>query len=142
MFVRGLARPSMALSAVLTMAIATSAGQATLTLPPQLEQYLTATVKLTTQERATLAGGGAVARLLKVDSKDEIAVFGAVWIGAPIHRYVEALKDIEHFESGGAFRITRRIGDKPKLEDFADLHLPAEDLKDLRSCRVGHCEVK
>ena len=30
----------------------------------------------------------------------------------------------------------------PRLEDFNALRLPAEDLDDLRSCRVGDCELK
>jgi hypothetical protein len=119
------------------------AGQRTASaLPSRLEEYLRHVVRLTTAERDHLAGGQAVTKLLDVDEKKEVAVFGAVWIGAPIRRYVEAVNDIETFESGGGFKMTRRIGDPPRLEDFADLKLPPEDLEDLRDCRVGDCEVK
>jgi hypothetical protein len=69
-------------------------------------------------------------------------VFGAVWIAAPIRRHVEAVKDIENFEQGGAFRVTKRISTPPRLEDFGELRLPDEDLSDLRTCRVGDCELK
>ena len=38
--------------------------------------------------------------------------------------------------------MTRRLSHPPRLEDFAALRLPDEDLSDLRTCRVGDCELK
>jgi len=128
--------------ALLVLVVSITSAGAQLRLPPRLERYFTETVKLSAEERAKLANGAAITKLLDVDRSEEIAVFGAVWISAPIRRYVEALKDIENFERGGAFIVTRRISDQPKIEDFAELHLPAEDVEDLRSCRVDACEVK
>jgi hypothetical protein len=81
-------------------------------------------------------------RLLDADVTKELAVFGAIWINAPIAKYVEAVKDIENFERGRRFKITRRVNAPPRLEDFADLRLTAEDVEDLRTCRVGDCELK
>ena len=109
--------------------------------PPRLERYLATTVKLTPDERKRLTGGAPVTKLLDVDGS-QVAVFGAVWIDAPIHRYVEAINDIENLERGGGFKVTRRISAPPTLEDFAALRLPVEDVQDLRTCRVGDCEVK
>ena len=116
--------------------------QASMPLPPRLEAYVTATAKLSTGERRKLALGGPVTRLLATDVSAETAVFGAVWIRAPIERYLEALKDIENFERGGGFKITKRISSPPSLADFAALRLPAEDVDDLRGCRVGDCSLK
>lgn len=111
-------------------------------MPPALERYFTEVVKLTAEERQQLASGVPITKLLDVDATKEVSVFGAVWIDAPVHRYVEAIKNIEQFEQGEGFRITKRISAPPKLGDFAKLHLTDEDLKDLRVCRVGSCEVK
>jgi hypothetical protein len=110
--------------------------------PPALERYLSSVVKLSADQRAQLQGGAPVTRLLDADGSKEVAVFGAIWIDAPIKRYVEALQDIETFERGGGFRFTKRISSPPSLEDFAQLRLTDEDVKDLRTCRVGDCEVK
>ena len=112
------------------------------TLPARLDAYLTQVVKLTPEERKQLLGGSPVAKLLDVDKSKEVSVFGAIWIDAPVHRYVEAVKDIERFESGGSFKVTKRISEPARLTDFADLHLPKEDVEDLRKCRVADCEVK
>jgi hypothetical protein len=65
-----------------------------------------------------------------------------MWINASPHRYVEGVKDIENFERGNSFMITKRISEHPKVNDFADWHLPEEDFTDLRTCRVGNCELK
>jgi hypothetical protein len=89
-----------------------------------------------------LLAGAPVTKLLDADPAKEVAVFGAVWIDAPIPRYVAALNDIENFEKGGGFRATRKVSEPARLEDFADLTLPPDDLKDLRSCKVGDCELK
>lgn len=111
-------------------------------LPAQLESYLTSAVQLTGDERKRLMAAGPVTKLLDADESKEVAVFGAIWIDAPIHRYVEAVKDIESFERGGGFTITKKISAPPRLADFAALRLPEEDVDDLRTCRIGDCEVK
>ena len=111
-------------------------------LPPKLESYLSTVVHPSASQRRLLLGGSPISKLLDTDASKEIAVFGAVWIAAPISRYVGLVKDIERLESGGGFRLTRRISAPPRLEDFAEMHLPAGDVADLRSCKVGDCEVK
>ena len=116
--------------------------QTSTALPPRLETYVTGTVKLSAEERRKLALGGPVTKLLATDASAETGVFGAIWISAPMQVYITALKDIENFERGGGFKITKLINTPPRLEDFAELHLPAEDVEDLRSCRVGDCELK
>ena len=60
----------------------------------------------------------------------------------PRARYVAALNDIEHFESGGGFRATKKVSEPARIEDFAALVLPDDDVADLRSCEVGDCELK
>jgi hypothetical protein len=111
-------------------------------LPDRLETYFSSTVKLTADERKRLFDGAPITKLLETDESKEVAVLGAIWINAPIGRYIAAVKDIERFESGGAFRMTKRISDPPAFEDFSGMRLSPEDLRDLRSCRVGDCEVK
>ena len=122
--------------------IALPSSQTPATLPPRLESYLTKVVRLPASDRRRLMQGEPIARLLDSDGSKEVAVFGAIWIDAPPARYVEAVTDIERFEQGRNFRITRRIASPPRIEDFASLRLPEEDLRDLRTCRVGNCEVK
>jgi hypothetical protein len=114
--------------------------------PPSLsedfERSLAAEVHLTAAERKALLAGGPVTRLLPSDQTREVAVFGAIWIDASAADYVRRVTNIEDFEKGGGFRITRKISNPPTLDDFAQLELPAQDLKDLRRCKPGNCEFK
>ena len=83
--------------------------------------------------------GDAVARS---DPSSEVSVFGAIWVKAPISRYVAAVRDIEQFEKGENFRVTKKMSTPPRLEDFSQLKLPPDDLADLKTCKVGDCELK
>jgi hypothetical protein len=111
-------------------------------LPERLASYIKSYVKLTPEEQQQLLAGQPVTRLLDTDLSKEVAIFGAIWVKAPIARYVASVKDIENFEKGDNFLVTKRISSPPRLEDFDKLSLPPDDIKDLKTCKVGKCEVK
>ena len=110
--------------------------------PSRLGTYLKDAVRLTVEEQRQLTAGEPVTKLLDSDASKEVAVFGAVWINAPIRRYADAVRDIEKFERGGGFKVTKRISSPPRPEDFAQLQLPPDDVADLRACRVDDCNLK
>ncbi len=110
--------------------------------PPRLSAFFAGSAHLSQAERGRLLAGESVARLLDGDPSHEVAVFGAVWINAAPERYVGAVRDIERFESGPNFPVTRKISSPPRLEDFDALTLPADDIEDLRQCKVSDCAVK
>lgn len=111
-------------------------------LPANLDAYLTKYVKLDASARAQLLAGTPVTKMLDSDASKEVAVFGAVWVNAPVEQYLSAVRDIETFETGNGFLVTRKISAPPKADDFAQLTLTDEDVKDLKSCRVSQCDVK
>jgi hypothetical protein len=97
--------------------------------PPLLDAYLTTQVHLTAAERKSLSSNVPVTKLLEADPSKEVSVFGAVWIDAAPVDYVRLIEDIERFERGGRFHITKKISAPPRLDDFALLRLPEEDLR-------------
>jgi hypothetical protein len=111
-------------------------------LPARLDSYIKAEVKLTSDAYTQLIAGQPVTKYLETDPEKEVTIFGAVWVNAPIARYLNAVKDIESFEKGGNFLVTKRISNPPRLQDFGQLSLPPADIADLKSCKVGDCEVK
>ena len=129
-----------AAAAVLSVAVAAQRGPAP--LPAQLDSYITRVVKVTPEQRRQLLAGQPVTQLLEADPTREVSIFGAVWVNAPVARYIAAVKDIEQFEKGGNFLVTKRISSPPRLEDFDQLTLPADDVADLKLCTVGDCELK
>src|ERR1051326_604181 len=69
-------------------------------LPARLESYLTNVVHTTSSERKLLLDGSPITKFLNTDPSREVSVFGAMWVNASPHRYVDAVKDIENFERG------------------------------------------
>ena len=86
-----------------------------------MDAYITKYVQLTPAERTRLLGGAPVVKLLQSDPASEVAAFGAVWINGSPAEYVQLVRDIEQFERGGAFLVTKRISDPPQLADFSAL---------------------
>ena len=132
------------LAAIVTAAATLAAGPlpGAAALPGNLDAYIDRHVKLDAAAKTRLLSGQTVTKMLDADPSVEVGVFGAVWINAPVERYLDAVKDIERFESGGAFRATKKISSPPRLEDFAQLTIPKDDVEDLRSCKVGQCDLK
>ena len=131
-----------ALALTLSLAVPGAAARGAAGLPQNFQAYLDQHVKLDSAARTRLLGGQPVTKMLDADPATEVAVFGAVWIDAPIDRYLAAVRNIERFESGGAFRVTKKISSPPRIEDFAQLAVSSEDVEDLRSCKVSQCELK
>jgi hypothetical protein len=133
-----------AIIALLAATVTTSSQQskAGAPLPARMDAYITKYVQLTPAERAKLLGGTPVVKLLQSEPASEVAAFGAVWINGAPAEYVKLVKDIEQFERGGAFLVTKRISDPPQLADFAALKFSPGDLESLRTCKVGDCEIK
>ena len=126
----------------LSIATASSQSKAGAAFPARMDAYITKTVQLTPAERSQLLGGSPVVKLLQSDPAREVAAFGAVWIDGAPGDYVRLVRDIEQFERGGSFLVTKRISEPPQLADFSALKLSQPDLESLRDCRVGDCEIK
>ena len=134
----------LALAAAIAASLFPAAGvaQKTDALPPQLDAYFTKYAKLAPALREEMMKGQPVTAALDSDQPHEVTILGAVWVTAPLDRYLEEVHDIEQFERGDNFRITKQISSPPRAEDFAEMDLPAEDVADLKSCRVGSCAIK
>lgn len=110
--------------------------------PEPLETYLRQNIRMTATQLSALRSGQAVTKLIPTDTKNEVAIFGAIWIEAPPSQYIALLKDIEQFERGTGFLETKRISTPPRLSDFDALELDNKDLSALKACKVGKCDVK
>jgi hypothetical protein len=130
--------------AALVAATATTSSQskAGSALPAQMDAYITKNGLLTPAERTRLLEGAPIVKLLQSNPTSEVGAFGAVWINGSPAEYVRLVRDIEQFERGGAFLVTKRISDPPQLADFSALKFSKQDLESLRDCRVGDCEIK
>lgn len=130
------------IAVVVAAAVAVWPSRLVARLPVPLERAIASFVKLSAGDLATLRAGQPVTKLLDADPSKEVAVFGAVWVAGSRARYLDAVRNIEEFEKGANFRITKKISSPPQLADFAAMDLPDDDVAALRTCRVGNCELK
>ena len=139
---RFMAATVVAAVSLLPLTVAARAAGAQQSLPPALASFLTEEAHATVSDRETLLAGNPLVKLLDADPSKEIAVLGAIWVNAPRSLYVEQVKNIEQFERGSGFRITKRISDPPRADDFAALTISDEDFEDLKDCTIGDCVLK
>src|SRR5262245_3966602 len=78
-------------------------------LPAKISGLIT--VPLTDTEIAIIKTGQPVSKLVSSAADTEVGVFGVTWIDADVEAYVRSVEDIEQFEKGGSFQITKRISD-------------------------------
>ena len=52
-------------------------------LPAHFERFLSSTVRPSAADRKLLVSGAPMTKLLDADPREEVAVFGAIWINAP-----------------------------------------------------------
>jgi hypothetical protein len=94
-------------------------------------------------EDVSLARSGqAVAKMIAVDARDELAVVGALRLDGDKKRLVDWIRNIQEFRHAAELGLTRAIGSPPAVEAFADLALDANDLAALQACRPGRCDLR
>lgn len=106
------------------------------------EDLLRGKMGLTAHELAELRAGRAVVKSLAPSARNELAQLGVITIGLRSDEFVARIRDIERFEYGPGTPQIGRFSDPPRITDLASLRVPEEDLKALRSCRPGHCDLK
>jgi hypothetical protein len=104
--------------------------------------FLSAALDLSAQDLQRLDGGAIVTRTLPASNRRELATLGVVRMAATPSAYLARLDDIETFKRTEDVLQIGRFGDAPRPADVAALTIEDSDLRALRTCRVGNCEVR
>jgi hypothetical protein len=96
----------------------------------------------TSAEIAQARAGTAVARLLASDGPSDIGAFGVIKIGTGIDRLVYWLKDVSAFRQAAELGVGKRLSNPPVLSDFSGLSIDDSDVKAIRACRPGQCDLR
>lgn len=86
--------------------------------------------------------GKTIARVLESRTPDEVFVFGAVYIAATPESYLKLAGDLAELRKLPGYLALRKFSDPPKLSDLVGFTLEEQDLKELKDCKPGHCEVQ
>ena len=99
-------------------------------------------VGLTDEQIQSVRNGKALAKVLHSRTPDEVFVFGAVYVQSAPERYLNFAADVEALRRLPTYLAIRKFNDPPRLSDFDGFTFEEEDIKELRNCKPGHCEMQ
>src|SRR5260370_4513930 len=91
---------------------------------------------------AAIQNGKAVTKVLSTKTPSEVAVFGAIYINAAPEEYLKAAQNVDALRKSPNYLGVRRFSPPPKLSDLEGFVLDEDDIKDLKNCKPGHCELQ
>ena len=104
-------------------------------------EILTA-LELTTEESASIEAGRAVAKVLPWGGPSEVYVFGAVHVDGAPETYLKAARSVSRLRGTPGYLGVGELPDDATVSDLTPLSLDADDVKALKNCREGSCEVQ
>lgn len=99
-------------------------------------------IHLNDAQIVSIEHGKPIAQILSTQTPWEIAVFGAIYINASPEDYLKTVRNLSNLQHSPDYLALRQISAPPKLSDFEGFVLEDEDIKDLKSCKPGKCELQ
>ena len=99
-------------------------------------------MQLSTNQITDIQKGKAVAKILPSPERADIFVFGAVYIHAKPVAYLQLMSDIERLKKLSGYLGAGEFSKPPQIDDLDGFSLDQTDIKDLKKCRPGRCELQ
>jgi hypothetical protein len=91
---------------------------------------------------ADIQHGKPVTKVLSSKTPSEVAVFGAIHINASPEDYIRTAKNLDALRKSPNYLGVRRFSSPPTLSDLDGFVLDPDDIKDLKECKPGSCELQ
>lgn len=99
-------------------------------------------VGLNEDQIQTIRRGKALAKVMESRTADEIFVFGSVYVEAAPESYLKLASDVDALRKLPSYIAIRKFSDPPQLSDLDGFTLEKDDIKELKNCKPGHCDVQ
>jgi hypothetical protein len=99
-------------------------------------------VGLKEDQIAAIRNGKALAKVVESRTPDEVFVFGSVYVHSTPEKYLKLASDIGALRKLPSYLAIRKFSDPPQLSDLDGFTLEADDIKQLRNCEPGKCDVQ
>jgi hypothetical protein len=109
--------------------------------PPQLTAFFT-DLGLSADQRAAIDQGKPVAKVLSWGGPSEVYVFGAIFVAAPPSGYLKAARNVAGLANSPGYLGIGELPQSPTATDVSALSLDPDDLKALKSCKEGDCDLQ
>jgi hypothetical protein len=110
--------------------------------PAEPDKFFHDFVGLSDDQIRDIHNGKAIAKILESPNRDEVFVFGAVYINSTPERYLKFASDLDALRKLPSYLAIREFSNPPAPSDLAGFVLDEEDVKQLKECKPGHCEVQ
>jgi hypothetical protein len=104
--------------------------------------FFKGTIGLHDDQIADIQHGKAVTKALSTPTPSEVMVFGAIYIHASIEDYLKAAQDINSLRGSPNYLGVQIFSTPPQLSDLKGFVLEDQDIKDLKDCKPGNCELQ
>jgi hypothetical protein len=134
-------RCAMRIAVLLTLiagATAFSAAQASV----EMQNYFKETGGLTQDQITAIRNGQPVAKTLTSRTPAEIFVLGAVYVNAPPESYVKFAYDFTRLRNIPGYLAIEPFSTPPQLSDLKGFDLDSDDIKALKNCKSGNCQIQ
>jgi hypothetical protein len=91
---------------------------------------------------AAIRSGKALAKVVESPTPDEVYVFGSVYVEATPESYVKLDSDIDALRKLPSYLAIQTFSDPPQLSDLEGFTLDEQDMKELKNCKPGHCQLQ
>jgi len=109
---------------------------------PNLQSYFKDYIGLSDDQIAATRTGQAVAKTLHSRAPEEIFVFGAVYVNATPDSYLKFSRDFERLGKLPGYLALGEFSSPPQLSDLKDFTFETGDIKALKNCKPGDCQIQ
>jgi hypothetical protein len=99
-------------------------------------------VGLKEDQISAIRNGKAVAKVVESSTPDEVFVFGSVYVQSTPEKYLQLAADMDELRKLPSYLAIRKFSDPPQLSDLDGFTLEADDIKQLKHCEPGKCDVQ
>jgi len=99
-------------------------------------------VGLKEDQIAAIRNGKAIAKVIESRTPDEVFVFGSVYVRSTPEKYLKIASDIAELRKLPNYLAIRKFSDPPQLSDLEGFTLEPDDIKQLKHCEPGKCDVQ
>ncbi len=107
-----------------------------------VEDYLSHKIGLSPDQMNAVRNGQSVAKALDTNSPSEVFVFGVVYVNAMPGDYFHYAYDMNRLRKTPGFLGVNKVSNPPKESDFVGFAFGEQDVKSLKSCKPGDCDVQ
>jgi hypothetical protein len=108
----------------------------------QLDEFFRTSAGLSEGQIPAIHSGKAVSTALKSRTPAEVFVLGAVLINAAPESYLGFLRDLNRMRQVPGYLAIGSVSSPPRLSDFNGFVFESDDIKDLKNCKPGDCEIQ